>query len=78
MDMTLYEILGIMPGASKQEIESAYQNRMRQLRPAVLSGVSSKVLAAAADRARAVAEYAWRTLGDPETRRAMTTRPACT
>lgn len=65
--MTLYEILGVMPGASEQAIESAYQNRLRLLRPAVLSGASSKVLVAA-DRARAVAENAWRVLGDRESR----------
>jgi hypothetical protein len=65
--MTLYEILGVMPGASEPEIEWAYQARMRLLRPAVLSGASTKVLVAA-DRARAAAENAWRVLGDRQTR----------
>jgi hypothetical protein len=64
----LYDILGVMPGASAQHIQRAYQARMRQLGPGVISGASSKVLVAA-DRARAAAEHAWRVLGDPDARR---------
>jgi hypothetical protein len=40
---------------------------MRQLGPDMISGASSKVLAAV-DRARAAAEQAWRVLGDPASR----------
>jgi DnaJ domain len=65
--VTLYDILEVMPGASAQEIQRAYEARMRQLAPDVISGASSKVLAAV-DRARAAADHAWRVLGDPAAR----------
>jgi DnaJ domain len=65
--MTLYDILEVMPGASAQEIRRGYEARMRQLAPDMISGASSKVLAAV-DRARAAADHAWRVLGDPAAR----------
>jgi hypothetical protein len=65
--MTLYDILGLLPGASADKIRKAYQARMRQLGPDMIAGASSKVLAAV-NRAQAAAEQAWRVLGDPASR----------
>ena len=65
--MTLYDILGLLPSASAEKIRRAYQARMRLLGPEMISGASSKVLAAV-DRAQASAEQAWRVLGDPASR----------
>ena len=67
--MTLYDILGLLPGASADKIRKAYQARMRQLGPDMIAGASSKVLAAV-NRAQAAAEQAWRVLGDPASRAA--------
>jgi DnaJ domain/PASTA domain len=65
--VTLYEILGVLPGASRQQIERAYQAQMRVLSPAMIAGSSTKVLRVI-DRARVTAEQAWRVLGDPDAR----------
>jgi hypothetical protein len=65
--VTLYEILGVLPGASRQQIERAYQAQLKLLSPAMIAGSSTKVLKAV-DRARATAEQAWRVLGDPAAR----------
>lgn len=65
--MTLYEILGVLPGASRQQIERAYRAQLKLLSPAMIAGSSTKVLKAV-DRARATAEQAWRVLGDPAAR----------
>jgi hypothetical protein len=63
----LYEILGVLPGASRQQIERAYRAQLKLLSPAMIAGSSTKVLKAV-DRARATAEQAWRVLGDPAAR----------
>lgn len=65
--MTLYDILGVLPGASRQQIERAYRTQLKLLSPAMIAGSSTKVLKAV-DRARATAEQAWRVLGDPAAR----------
>jgi hypothetical protein len=65
--MTWYDILGILPGASADEVRCAYEARTRQLGPQMISGAPSKVITAA-DRARAAADEAWRVLGDPARR----------
>jgi curved DNA-binding protein CbpA len=65
--ITWYDILGILPGASAEEVRSACEARMRQVSPQTISGAPSKVIKAA-DRARAAAEEAWRVLGDPSSR----------
>jgi hypothetical protein len=63
----LYEILGVLPGASRHQIERAYRAQLAMLAPAMIAGSSTKVLKAV-DRARATAEQAWRVLGDPSAR----------
>jgi PASTA domain len=65
--ITWYDILGILPGASTEEVRSACKARGRQVSPQMISGAPSKVIKAA-DRARAAAEEAWRVLGDPSSR----------
>jgi len=66
--LTWYDVLGVLPGASPGEVQSAYHDRARLLSPQLLSGASSMVLRAA-DAARAAADEAWHVLGDPGTRR---------
>jgi hypothetical protein len=65
--ITWYDILGILPGASAEEVRCACEARGRQVSPRMISGAPSKVIKAA-DRARAAAEEAWRVLGDPSSR----------
>jgi hypothetical protein len=52
-----YDVLGVSPGASPEEVRSAYQARARQLAPQMLAGVPAKVLKAA-DAAKAAADAA--------------------
>jgi curved DNA-binding protein CbpA len=65
--LTLYDILGIMPGASTDEVRCAYEARMSQLGPESISGAPSQVVTVA-DRALSAAKEAWRVLGDPGSR----------
>jgi PASTA domain len=65
--ITWYDILGILPGASVEEVRYACEARVGQVSPQMISGAPSKVIKAA-DRARAAAEEAWRVLGDPRSR----------
>ena len=65
--ITWYDILGILPGASADEVRYACEARVRQVSPQMISGAPSKVIKAA-DRARAAAEEAWRVLSDPSSR----------
>ncbi|MBO0808385.1 MAG: DnaJ domain-containing protein, partial [Actinobacteria bacterium] len=65
--ITLYEILGVMPGASLDEIRDACAERRDALSPARLSGAPSKVVSAASLALRSV-DAAWRVLADPEAR----------
>jgi curved DNA-binding protein CbpA len=66
--LTWYDVLGVLPGASPGQVESAYQERARLLDPPMLSGASPKVLKAA-DAARAAVDEAWRILRDAAARR---------
>lgn len=65
--LTWYDVLGVLPGASREQVKSAYEDRARLLDPQMLTGISSKVLKAA-DAARATAGEAWHVLQDPATR----------
>ena len=66
--LTWYDVLGVLPGASPGQVQSAYQERARLLDPPMLSGAPPKVLKAA-DAARATVGEAWRILQDPAARR---------
>lgn len=65
--ITLYEILGVMPGATLDEIRDACAERRDALSPARLSGAPSKVVSAASLALRSV-DAAWRALADPAAR----------
>jgi hypothetical protein len=56
--LTWYDVLGVLPGASSEQVQSAYEDRVRLLDPQMLTSASSKVLKAA-DAARAGAAEAW-------------------
>jgi hypothetical protein len=65
--ITWYDILDVLPDASAEEIQQAYDAKASLLRPPLMSGASSKVLAAAA-RAQAILDAARRALVDPVNR----------
>lgn len=66
--LTWYDVLGVLPGASPGQVQSAYQERARLLDPRMLDGAPSKVLKAA-DAARAAVGEAWHILQDAAARR---------
>jgi curved DNA-binding protein CbpA len=45
--ITWYDILGVLPGASPDEIGQAYDSKASLLRPELISGAPSSVVAAA-------------------------------
>jgi curved DNA-binding protein CbpA len=66
---THYELLGVAPGASQDEIQRAYRQLARDHHPDTKAGAS----AAASEHAReimAAVNAAWTVLGDPARRRA--------
>lgn len=65
--LSYYDILGVKPGSSAENIQLGYETKSSVLAPAMISGAPSKVIAVA-DRARAALEVALRTLLDPAAR----------
>jgi hypothetical protein len=65
--VTWYDVLGVLPDATTDDIWEAWQGRKAALEPGALAGVSPEVLSAA-DRARQAVEEAWRVLADPAAR----------
>jgi len=61
---TWYDLLGVLPGTSEDMIGRAYGSKASLLRPALLSGAPSNVIAAAS-RAQRILNAAWSVLGDP-------------
>ena len=61
---TWYDILGVLPGASAEKIKREYDAKRSLLRPELISGAPSNVLAAVT-RAEGILDRAWRVLGDP-------------
>ena len=59
-----YDVLGVLPGASAEKIQRTYDDKMRLLRPELISGAPSNVVKAAS-RAQGVLDAARRVLGDP-------------
>lgn len=66
--LSCYDILGILPGASADEIQHSYDAKMSLLAPTMIAGAPSKMVAVV-NRARAALEVARRTLVDPAQRR---------
>jgi DnaJ domain/PASTA domain len=62
-----YDILGVLPGASPEEIRQAYDGKAGVLRPELIAGAPSKVVTAAS-RAQGILDAAWRVLADPASR----------
>jgi hypothetical protein len=65
--LSYYDILGVEPGASADEIQRAYETKAGVLAPTMISGAPSKVVGVV-DRARAALELAQLTLLDPAAR----------
>lgn len=66
--ISLYDVLGVTPGASDDTLRRAHDERVRQLSPDLADGAPFPVLAAAS-RARDSVDAAWLVLGDPARRR---------
>jgi DnaJ domain/PASTA domain len=73
--LSYYDILGVEPGASADEIRLAYETKIGVLAPAMISGAPSKVVAVV-DRARTALEVAKQTLLDPAARQRYDTEIA--
>ena len=65
--LTWYDIFDIAPGSSADEVQRAFEDKTGVLRPELMSGASSKVVAAA-ERARAALDAGLHTLTDPASR----------
>jgi curved DNA-binding protein CbpA len=65
--ITWYDILDVLPDASADTIQQAYEAKASLLRPPLISGAPSKVLTAAS-RAQAILNAARRALVDPADR----------
>jgi len=68
-NVTWYDVLGVLPDATTDDIRAAWQARRDALGPGLLAGAPSDVLAAA-DRAVQSVDEAGRVLGDPASREA--------
>ena len=65
--ITWYDVLGVLPGATAERIQSEYDAKARLLRPELLAGAPSPVVAAAS-RAGEILGAARRVLTDPVNR----------
>lgn len=65
--ITWYDILGVLPGASADEIQRKYDSKASLLRPQFIAGAPSTVVTAAS-RAQQILDTARRVLGDPVNR----------
>ncbi len=66
-DITWYDVLGVLPGASAEEVRRQHDAKVRLLRPELVAGAPSPVVAATS-RARAILDAAGRVLTDPGNR----------
>ncbi len=64
---TYYDMLGVIQGASADEVRVSYEAKAAVLAPEMIAGAPSKVIAVI-DQARAAIDLALRTLTDPATR----------
>lgn len=65
--ITWYDVLGLLPGASAEQVKSRYDAKTSLLRPELVAGAASPVVAATA-RARDLLDAALRELADPASR----------
>jgi curved DNA-binding protein CbpA len=62
--ITWYDVLGVLPGASAEQVQQRYEAKASLLRPERLSGAPSPVVVAAS-RAQGILDGARRVLTDP-------------
>ena len=65
--ITWYDVLGVLPDATPDDIREAWQARQAALQAGTMAGASTEVLEAV-DRARQAVLEAWRVLADPAAR----------
>jgi DnaJ-like protein/PASTA domain-containing protein len=65
--ITWYDVLGVLPDATPDDIREAWQARTAALQPATLAEATPDVVSVA-DRARQAVQEAWRVLADPAAR----------
>jgi hypothetical protein len=66
-DITWYDVLGVLPGASAEQVQRQHDAKVSLLRPELVAGASSPVVAATS-RARDILDAARRVLTDPGNR----------
>ena len=65
--ITWYDVLGVLPGATAKQVQDKYDAKVSLLRPELIAGAPSPVVAAAS-RAREILGAAQRVLTDPANR----------
>lgn len=65
--ITWYDVLGVLPGASAEQVQRQHDAKASLLRPELVAGAPSPVVAAAS-RAREILDAARRVLADPASR----------
>jgi curved DNA-binding protein CbpA len=65
--ITWYDVLGVLPGATAEQVQHQHDAKARLLRPELIAGAPSPVVAAAT-RAREILDAARRVLADPASR----------
>jgi hypothetical protein len=65
--ITWYDVLGLLPGASAEQVKHQHDAKASLLRPALLAGAPSPAVMAAT-RAREILDAAQRVLADPDSR----------
>jgi hypothetical protein len=65
--ITWYDVLGVLPGATARQVQDQYDAKVRLLRPELIAGAPTPVVAAAS-RAREILGAAQRVLTDPANR----------
>ena len=71
--LSYYDVLGVPSGASADDVQRSYDAKMAVLAPGMISGATSKVIAAT-DRARAMLDLVRRTLIDTAARQLYDTQ----
>jgi curved DNA-binding protein CbpA len=65
--ITWYDVLGLLPSATVEQVQYHHDAKARLLRPELVAGAPSPVIAAAS-RAREILAAAWHVLADPANR----------
>ena len=65
--ITWYDVLGVLPGATAEQVQQQHEAKTRLLRPELVAGAPSPVIAATS-RAHEILDAARRVLADPANR----------